>query len=102
MELINYEELIESGFCSQDFISFLCESHSDNDVQIFLSIITEKYSVDELSSLLKIPKDEIKSICRVFYDKYYKGSDEKSDHSLGWLDSGRHRNNSKMGSYKGY
>ena len=102
MELVSYDELINNKFCSRDFINLLCENHDERDVQIFLSVISEKYSIEELSDLTKLSLDEIKGICKVFYDKYYRESGEKSSRGLGWQDSSKHRNNPKMGSYKGY
>ena len=102
MELINYEKLIKIGFCSRKFIDLLSENEKDNDIQISLSIISRTYTVDEVSLLTHISVEEIMKICKGFYQKYFCENTETENNDLGWLDSGKHRDNPKMGSYKGY
>ena len=104
MILVNYKDVIDSKFCSQEFILILLDSHKEEDIQLFLSVATGKYSIDELTHLTGLPSKDIKDRCLVFYNKYF--SDEPNYKPiycrLGWLDSSRHILNPKMGSYKGY
>ena len=104
MNLINYKDIIDSHFCSIGFISILRDSHKEEDIQLFLSVATGKYTTDELSSITGLPSEVITATCLMFYNKYFKDDSNNmlTSSRLGWVDSGRHIYSPRMGSYKGY
>ena len=104
MILVDYKDVIERRFCSAGFISILHENHKEEDIQLFLSVATGKYSIDELSRLTGLSPKDIKNKCLVLYNKYFldEPNYKPINYRLGWIDSSRHIQNPRMGSSKGY
>ena len=48
MKLINIQEMIDARECSPVYVDMLRKNHSEKDVQIYLSFISENASDDEL------------------------------------------------------
>ena len=90
MKLVDYVEMIEDGICSLDFISLLQEDYGYIDTQIFLSVISHKYSIEELAKMTNIDVNVIARLCCEMYECYLKeGEGQYDSSSLGWIDSRR-------------
>ena len=97
MKLINIQEMIDARECSPVYVDMLRKNHSEKDVQIYLSFISEIASVDELEFLTDLSKESILAILKSFYEEFiYEEEPEFSMSSLGWADSTRFIQNKRM------
>ena len=97
MKLVNIQELIDTRECSPVYIDMLRANHSDEEIQIYLSLITENASIDELVFLTDLSKESILTILKSFYEEFVQQKEsEFSMSKIGWADSTRYIQNKRM------
>lgn len=91
MELINIQNLIQSGWCSEGYINMMRKSFTDDEIQIYLSIINQAHTIKSIEELTKYNKEEIIYILKKIYCKVDKdqANYEFNSSNLGWADSTR-------------
>ena len=91
MELIDIILLIKERWCGPGYIDVLLENYSEEEVQIYLAIKSEKLTVSSVAKLTGYSQQEVNAIVQRIYSEV---EEEKKDEGfnfsdLGWADSTR-------------
>ena len=91
MELIDINLLIKERWCGPGYIDVLLENYSEEEVQIYLAIKSEKLTVSSVAKLTGYSQQEVNAIVQRIYSEV---EEEKKDEGfnfsdLGWADSTR-------------
>lgn len=91
MELIDTNLLIKEHWCGPEYIDVLLENYSEEEVQIYLAIKSEKLTVSSVAKLTGYSQQEVNAIVQRIYSEV---EEEKKDggfnsSDLGWADSTR-------------